>query len=83
MTVTVASAQSEEWGTDAMAVDSISVDSLDQTPHGIDIVEMEWNDRYATAEKDGKWGIYNVTADSLVTGLIFDEAYPEINYVSP
>ena len=37
-----------------MVVDSISVDSLlDQTEHGIDIVEVEWNDRYATAGKDG------------------------------
>lgn len=76
MTAIAASAQNEERMPDAMAVDSVSVDSLDQTEQGIDIVEVEWSDRYAVAEKDGKYGIIDVKADSLVTDIVFDEAYP-------
>lgn len=76
MTAIAASAQNEERMPDAMAVDSVSVDSLDQTEQGIDIVEVEWSDRYAVAEKDGKYGIIDVKADSLVTDIVFDEVYP-------
>lgn len=72
MTAIVASAQSEEWIPDSIAVDMVAVDTLTQP----DIVEVEWSDRYAVAEKDGKYGIIDVKADSLVTDIVFDGAYP-------
>ena len=83
MTAIAASAQEnvvdsvEEWVPDSIAID-VTIDSTAVDTQGAipDIEEVEWNDRYAVAEKDGKWGVYDVTADSLVTGLIFDEAYP-------
>lgn len=67
----------EEWVPDSIAVD-ITIDSTAVDTRGTnpDIEEVEWSDRYAVASKDGKCGIFDVKADSLVTNLIFDEAYP-------
>lgn len=80
MTAIVASAQNveeEEYIPDSIAID-ITVDSTAVDTEGSipDIEEVEWDDRYAVAEKDGKWGLYDVKCDSLLTDLIYDEAAP-------
>ena len=79
MTAIVASAQSEEeeWIPDSIAID-ITVDSTAVDTGGSipDIEEVEWDDRYTVAERDGKWGLYDVKGDSLLTDHIYDEAGP-------
>lgn len=79
MTAIAASAQNveEEWIPDSIATDittdSTAIDTQGSQP---DIEEVEWDDRYTVAEKDGKWGLYDVKGDSLLTDLIYDEAGP-------
>lgn len=90
MTAIAASAQNEEeeWIPDSIEMDpatfmaitlaseepdTIGCHSIEEEP---DIVEVEWDDRFAVAEKDGKWGLYDVKGDSLLTDLIYDEAGP-------
>lgn len=79
MTAIAALAQNEEeeWIPDSIAID-ITVDSTAVDTEGsiTDIEEVEWDDRYAVAEKEGKWGLYDVKGDSLLTDLIYDEATP-------
>lgn len=79
MTAIVASAQNEEeeWIPDSIAIDITADSTVVDTEGSIpDIEEVEWDDRYAVAEKDGKWGLYDVKGDSLLTDLIYDEAGP-------
>lgn len=90
MTAIATSAQSEEeeWIPDSIEMDPASFMSINLASeesdtigcHSIEeepeIVEVEWDDRYAVAEKDGKWGLYDVKGDSLLTDLIYDEAGP-------
>ena len=79
MTAIAASAQNveEEWIPDSIATDittdSTAIDTQESQP---DIEEVEWDDRYTVAEKDGKYGLYDVNGDSLLTDLIYDEAGP-------
>lgn len=76
MTAIAASAQTqneeEEWIPDSIEVDTVAADIVERS----DIEEVEWSDRYAVASKDKKCGIIDLKADSLVTDLVFDEAYP-------
>lgn len=80
MMAIAASAQNveeEEYIPDSIAID-ITVDTTAVDTEGSlpDIEDVEWDDRYAVAEKDGKWGLYDVKGDSLLTDLIYDKAGP-------
>lgn len=72
MTAMNGSAQSDKWVPDSISEDSIIINQSGKD----DIERVEWDKRYGVAEKDGKWALYDLKGDSLLTGYVYDEAGP-------